>query len=206
MKDKGYGEGDTHARWIWRKDTISYLKTPTNTRNIEMKYGQQWEIWRREGDDGKMSLVQVDFSLEIGTISHPKTLENSQKQMKTVETNRKLVKTLQYTLIYLKIAENTTLKDQRKHPKTTRSNIKKRRGLKTKRGGQRTIGSQFAGRGFFFYHLPFERFRLNLFHPRSKIERRHDISNDTVEFSLFLSYLANQTQHQSIKFSYISSF
>ena len=56
MENKGYEEGDTCASWIRRNGTISYPKTPTNTRNID-------EIWttvrdmEKEGDDGKMFLV-----------------------------------------------------------------------------------------------------------------------------------------------------
>ena len=51
--------------------------------------------------------------------------------------------------------------------------------------GWRTIGNQFEVGNFFifFYHLPFGRLRLNLFHSMVEIERRHDTSNNTLEFS-----------------------
>ena len=57
---------------------------------------------------------------------------------------------------------------------------------KRERGGH-FAGSQFHLRDFlfffFFNYLPFGQFRLKLFHPMAEIERRHDTSNNTVEFS-----------------------
>lgn len=159
MEDKGYGEGDTHARWIWRKDTISYSKTPTNTQNIEMKYGQQWEIWRRKGDDGKMSLVQVDFSLEIGMISHPKTLENNQKQMKTNENSQNQPKTSENTPIYLNIPKNSQKHNTQRPEKTPKNNpikYKEEKGVEKQREGDNALQvANLQERAFFFttYHL-----------------------------------------------------
>ena len=95
MENKGYEEGDTCASWIRRNGTISYPKTPTNTRNID-------EIWTTVRDMEKRGGWWEDVS-RVSTISHPKQVwsstqkdskiaENIRKQSKPIENKRNIPK------------------------------------------------------------------------------------------------------------------
>ena len=72
----------------------------------------------------------------------------------------------------------------------------KREGEGGKRGrGRHSTGSRFQLGEFyfffffFFYQLPFGQLKLKLFHPMAKTKRRHDTSNETVEFSIEVIFL-----------------